>query len=139
MALTRAQLNTAVTAELAGVLSLAGFAATDTSGAMKEPLDRALRALGESESALAAASVADGSEAKAIAYLRYFVLDKAVLATTSKMNVKAGSASANLREQHENLKQQRDEARLTAESYGLWLATSAGSYAGFFTTVGPRY
>lgn len=138
MGLTRVQLNTAVTAELAGVLTLAGFAATDTSGAMKESLDRTLRALGVAESDLVSATIDDGVEAKAIAYLRYFVLDKAVLATTSKMNVKAGSSSANLREQHENLKQQRDEARLTADAYGLWLATSTGSYAGVFTAVGPR-
>ena len=138
MGLTRAELNTAVTGELAGVLTLAGFAATDTSGAMKEVLDRTFRALGVAEAGLASAMVEDGAEQSAIAFARYFVLDKAVMATTSKMNVKAGSASANLREQHENLKQQRDEAYATAEVYGLWVLTRMGSYAGIFATVGPR-
>lgn len=119
--LSRAELATAVSGELAGVLTLAGFAATDTSGAMKEPLDRTFRALGVTESGLAAATVPDGSEERAIAYLRYFVIDKAVYATTAKMNVKAGSASANLREQHENLLRLQASALAVAQSYGLSL------------------
>lgn len=119
MGLTRAQLNTAVTGELAGVLTLAGFAATDTSGAMKEPLDSTFRALGEDESDLATATVADGDETKAIAYLRYFTVDKAVWNTTAKMNVKAGSATANQREQHENLLKLLAHALGQAQAYGL--------------------
>jgi hypothetical protein len=119
MSLTRAELNAAVTGELAGVLTLAGFAATDTSGAMKEVLDRTFRALGIAESGLGTAAVADGAEAQAIAYLRYFVVDKAVWATTTKMNVKAGSAAANLREQHENLLRLLNAALAQAQACGL--------------------
>lgn len=119
MGLTRAQLNTAVTGELAGVLTLAGFTATDGTGNMKEPLDRCFRALAVTESGLATATVPDGDEEKAIAYLRYFTVDKAVWATTAKMNVKAGSASANLREQHENLLRLQSAALAQAQAYGL--------------------
>lgn len=119
MGMTRAALNTAVTADLSGVLTLAGFAATDTSGAMKEVLDKTFRALGVAESGLASATVADGSEQQAIAYLSYFTIDKAVWNTTAKMNVKAGSAAANQREQHENLLKLLGHALAQAQAYGL--------------------
>ena len=120
MSLTRAELNTAVTGELAGVLAVAEFAATDAAGAMKEPLDRCFRALGITETGLASATVADGGEEQAIAYLRYFAINKAVWATTAKMNVKAsGGAAANLREQHENLLRLQAEALALAQSFGL--------------------
>lgn len=119
MALSRAQLNTAVTGELAGVLALGGFAATDTAGNGKEPLDRCFRALGVAESDLATATVADGAEQQALAYLRFFVVDKAVWATASKMDVKAGSASAAARQQHENLLRLWNTALAQAQYYGL--------------------
>lgn len=117
--LSRAELATAVSGELAGVLTLARFTATDSSGNMKEVLDRTFRALGVAEGGLATASVADGNEERAIAYLRYFVIDKAVYATTAKMNLKAGSSSANLREQHENLLRLLASALAVAQSFGL--------------------
>lgn len=138
MAMTRTQLVTTVAADLAGPIALGDFAATDTSGGLKEGADRCFRALGFPEGELAAATVPDGEEERAIVYLRYFVLDKAVSATASKMNVKAGSAAANLSEQHEHLVQLRDQARLDAEGYGLVLAGSASGYAGVFTVASPR-
>ena len=120
MALSRASLITAVTGELAGVLTLAGFTAADTAGNMKEPADRCFRALGVAEGDLASATVADGDEEKAIAYLRYFTVDKAVWATASKMNVAAsGGAKANLREQHENLLRLLSAALAQAQALGL--------------------
>ena len=76
--------------ELADVLSLAGLAATDTSGALKEPLDRAFRALGVAEADLAGAAAADGDEERAIAYASYFVLSRAAGALAGRVDVSVG-------------------------------------------------
>lgn len=120
MALTRANLIAAVAGELAGVLTLGGFTSADTTGNCKEPADSAFRALGTAQADLATATVDDGDEQQAIAYLRYFVVDKAVWNTTAKMNVKAtGGAAANLREQHENLLKLLAHALGQAQAYGL--------------------
>lgn len=120
MALSRAELRTAVAGELAQALTLAGLATTDTSGALKEPLDRTFRQLGAAETGLAAASVADGSEAKAIAYAVFFTLDRIVAALLSKMDVSGGgSGGAKLNQQIENAERQRARALSTAITYGL--------------------
>lgn len=120
MALTRAELRTAVAGELAQALTLAGLANTDTSGALKEPLDRVFRQLGVAQANLASASAADGSEAKAIAYAAYFTLDRIVAALLSKMDVTGDSgAGAKLNQQIENAKTQRAAALSVAITYGL--------------------
>lgn len=119
MALTRAQLIAAVAGELAGVLTLGGFTSADTATNMKEPTDRAFRALGVGQNVIDYGQAPDGDEEKWLAYLRYFTIDKAVWNTTAKMNVKAGSASANAREQHENLLRLQASALALAQSFGL--------------------
>lgn len=119
MGMTREELNTAVTAELAGVLTLAGFANTDTSGAMKEVLDNAFRALGVPQNVVGYGTVADGDETKAIAYLSYFVYSKAVANTTGKMAVAAGSAKAALEQQHLHLRQELARYLAQAQAFGL--------------------
>jgi hypothetical protein len=117
--LTRFDLITAVSGELAGVLTLAGFTAADTVGNMKEPTDQTFRAMGVAEADLADAAVADGEEQKGIAFLTFFTVDKAVWNTANKMNVKAGSASAELETQHKNLLRLWAQALAEAQSYGL--------------------
>lgn len=119
MALSRAALISAVSSELDGVLTLAGFTSADTAGNCKEPADRTFRALDVAEVDLATATIADGAEEQGIAYLRYFVIEKAVWNTSSKMNVKAGSASANLKEQHDHLKELLGLALAQAQALGL--------------------
>lgn len=119
MSMTRAELIAATAAELSGVLTLAGFTAADTTGNMKEPTDRAFRALGVGQNVIDYGLAPDGEEEKWLAYLRYFVIDKAVWNTTAKMNVKAGSATANQREQHENLLRLQASALALAQSFGL--------------------
>lgn len=119
MAMTRAQLTTTLGGELAEALTLAGLASTDTSGALKEPIDRAFRQLDTDEADLATAEVADGDEAKAIAFAMFFVLDRIVSALLRKMNVGGSGAKANLREQYENAKEQRAASLAMAVTYGL--------------------
>jgi len=119
LSLTRAELIAAVAGELSGVLTLGGFTSADTTGNMKEPTDRAFRALGVGQNVIDYGQAPDGDEEKWLAYLRYFTIDKAVWNTTSKMNVKAGSAAANAREQHENLLRLQASALALAQQYGL--------------------
>ncbi len=57
--MTREEVAAVLGAELAVPLADAGMAATDTAGALKEPIDRALRGLGYAESALATAEPDD--------------------------------------------------------------------------------
>lgn len=126
MALTRAQLVTATAGEWAQVLTLAGLAATDTSGALKEPIDKTFRALDVTEANLATATVVDGGEEQALAYAAYFVLARAVAATVSKMTVAAGTTKASLREQHENLLRLLAHALAIAQSFGLSIPGADG-------------
>lgn len=120
MALSRAQLTTALAGKLAQALALAGLAATDSSGALKEPLDETFRALGVGEAGLAAAVAADGAEAKALAFATFFGWDRVVAALVSKMDVKAGGgAAANLTDQVKNAERQRDRALAVAIIHGL--------------------
>ena len=122
MALARADLTTTIAGELANVLTLAGLSTTDTSGNLKEPLDRVFRALAVAEADLATAAVADGAEERAVAYARYFVLVRATDALAGKMDVSAGAASAKLRQQFENVRDRMQEALIVARGYGLAIA-----------------
>lgn len=127
MSLARADLVTAVAGELADVLTLAGIAATDTSGALKEPLDRVFRALGVAEAGLASATVADGDEQRAIAYAAYFVLSRAVGALASRVDVSLGRGEANAKESQAfaHVQEQMREALAIAQGYGLTVGKSS--------------
>lgn len=119
MALPRANLAASIAGELAEVLGLAGLGTTDVSSALKEPLDRAFRAMGVAELSLPTASAADGQEARALAYATYFTLDRALAALVGKMNVASAGARADLHQQFENVQAQRDRALMVARTYGL--------------------
>lgn len=135
--MTRAELVDEAAGWLGNVLTLAKLQATDTPGNLQEPINATLRALGIAQADLETAEVPDGAEAKAVAFARYFILDRAVDAVPKKFDV-GGSSAAKLSDQVKNLERQRDQARETAEGYGLWVATGAGGYVGVFTAVGPR-
>lgn len=119
MSLSRAALIAEIANELAGVLTLAGFTAADSVGNMKEPCNRAFRALGVGQNVIDYGQAPDGDEDKWLAYLRYFTVEKAVWVTSSKMDVKAGSASAAARQQHENLLRLLNTALAQAQAFGL--------------------
>lgn len=123
MSLTRAQLVAALVGELGEVLDPAQLAATDTTGAMKEPVDRTLRAMGVADASLATATVATGAEAKAIAYGLYFTLWRATNALVGQMDVGSAGASAKLRQQFENVRDRMKEALRIAQGYGLTVAS----------------
>lgn len=81
MAMTRAALFSAVVAELGPVFRLCSsdLNASDTVGDLKESVDQVFRRLGVEDADLAAATVTTGSEAQAIAYLRYLILQRLLL------------------------------------------------------------
>lgn len=74
MALTRGQSATIIAAENAELFTLLGVGTGDTSGALKEPIDAALRVLGVAESALATATVSDDDRPGFLAVLTYRTL-----------------------------------------------------------------
>lgn len=125
--LDRPSLIANVTGEYQAILELADFTADDTTGNMKEPTDWTFRYLGVLEASLDTASVADGKETQAMAYLTYFLLAKATAALAANMSVGGGRARAELQQQFDHVKALRDEALYVAQSYGLTVvATSTG-------------
>lgn len=78
MTLSRAQLVQVAAADLVYVLRWAGVGAIDESGDLKEPVDRALRQLGVLESGLATATIDDAQRERAVAYVRYALMDRAL-------------------------------------------------------------
>lgn len=122
--LDREDFLNAVAGQMEDVLRLAKLTTVDDAANMGGIVDRSLRALGFAQSELATAEIATGDEEKALAYADYFALRRAVLATVTKMNVSAGAAKANLREQYLNLKEQMEMALVIAQGYGLTIVLS---------------
>lgn len=142
VALSRSQLVSEIGGLAAQVLAVAKLAPTDTAGNLKEPINATLRALGVGQASLesvAADLVADGLEAKALAFARYFVLDRAVDAVHELTDISAGDDGGVKSSQTvASLERQRDRAREVAHGYGLVFALAAGSgYGGMFAAVGP--
>lgn len=81
MALARSVLFSTVAAELGPIFRLCSqeLVASDTPGDLKETIDQVFRALGVQDVDLASATVPTGSEAQAIAYLRYAILSRLIL------------------------------------------------------------
>jgi hypothetical protein len=125
--LDREDLLLAVAGQMEDVMRLAKITTDDDAANMGGVLDRTFRALGVDQATLVAGVVADGAEEQALAYAEFFLLRRAVLATVAKMNVAAGSAKANLREQYENLKEQMNLALAIAQGYGLSLVVEVSS------------
>ncbi len=120
MAMSRAELVGEVGGLLAQALAVVGMPATDTAGALREPVNQTLRALGVAQATLATAIVADGQEATAVAFARYFVLDRLVDAAHDLINLSApGGARLEQQGTVASLKAQRDEARTIAVARGL--------------------
>lgn len=119
MALSRAQVITTATGELEDVLALAQLTAVDDASNMKPAIDRVFRAFGVVESGLSGAAVADGSETAALAYARYFILDRALLALANKMDVAGSKGGAKLNQQYTNVREQMERALRIAQAYGL--------------------
>lgn len=132
MSLTRAELLAAVTGEQTQVLELVGLTALDNAANMKSPIDKTFRALGSTQAGLGSYVVPDGDEDKAVAFANYFVLDRALSAIASAMNVAAGSARAELHQQWENIKELTNRALIIAQGYGL---TIAGGLVGGFNPI----
>ena len=89
MALSRAAAAALAAAEHAELLEALGVGTTDTAGALKEPLDAALRLIGVPESGLATATVADGDIAPFLAALRWTVLRRLRNAAAARVTVSA--------------------------------------------------
>lgn len=127
MALTRAALTATLAGELADVLALASLEAADTTGALKEPLDRTFRALGVAEGGLAEAAAPDGAEPRAIAFATYFALARAASALAGRVDVATGRNETSAKESQAftHVQALLEQARADAEGYGLPVGTGA--------------
>ena len=118
--LTRAGLVTTVAQPLQDVLDLGGVLLTDTAGAMKEPVDDTFRHLNVAEADLLTAEITDGNERKAIAYLRYFTLERVLYAVAAKRDVSAkDGVSSKASQQYDHVAQLLGRAAQAAQLWGL--------------------
>ncbi len=117
--MTRAELVGEVIGLLSQALTDIGIPATDTAGALREPVNRTLRALGAAQAGLTTAVVADGDEEKAIAFGRYFVLDRLVDAAHGFIDLGGSVSSLKQQQTVQSLERQRDRALIVAVAHGL--------------------
>lgn len=127
MSLARSSLLAAIAGELREPLALAEINPVDTTGNLKEPLDRTFRALGAAEADLATAVVATGSEAVAIAYATYFVYSRVTSALADQVNMSSVGSRADLHQLYENMKDRMADALLIAQGFGLSISGSGAS------------
>lgn len=127
MALARSSLLAAMAGELREPIDLADILPIDTTGNLKEPLDRTFRALGVAETDLPTASVATGSEAKAIAFATYFVYARVTSALADQVNMSSVGSRADLHQLYENMKDRMADALVIAQGFGLSIAGSGAS------------
>lgn len=127
MSLTRAQLVAVLAGEVEQAYSLASLPLTDTTGALKEPVDRTYRELGTAEADIATAEVSTGGERRAIAFATYYAIRRAWYAVVDvAINVSSGGSSLSLNQDFTNLKALLDEAREEAQRFGLSTGDDAG-------------
>ncbi len=120
MAMSRVELVGEVGGLLNQAIALVGMPATDTAGALREPVNRTLRALGAAQATVTTATVADGDEERAIAFARYFVLDRLVDAAHDLTDLSApGGAALKQQQTVQSLERQRDRALTAAVAHGL--------------------
>ena len=105
-----------VGSDLSAVLAAAGMAATDSAGALKEPIDRALRSMGYGEAALAGAAPADGALFEAQA--QYETLRTVLRRLGDQTNLGLGTTSLSLNQLFANVKALLAEAEDRVRSLG---------------------
>jgi hypothetical protein len=89
MPLTRADAAQIAAAEFSELLAALGVGTADASGALKEPLDAALRLIGVAESGLPSATVADSDAETFLAALRWTVLRRLRNAAAARVTISA--------------------------------------------------
>lgn len=92
--MTRAEVAAAVAARIPTQLADAGMAGTDTPGALKEPIDDALRGLGVAEAALATATSDD--PVGFVALVKFFALKAVEARIGDRFDVGTGGDSYKL-------------------------------------------
>lgn len=124
--MNRAEVAAILAAELASPLAAAGMAAADEPGGLKEPLDRAMRALGyePAESAEADPSVADGL----LELATWHTLRAVRMALVEAMDVSLGGNSYKLNQQFANVGELLKEAE--AEVAAVLGSTTGGAGGG---------
>jgi hypothetical protein len=126
--LTRAGVVAELAARLATPLSDAGLAAADTSGALKEPIDDALRMLGYPESDLVAAEVVDDDVPAMLALARYTTLKAVRDRMSNRFDLSARGTSLRLRQAVENINAMLVEAKADVLAiYTVMPSTSANT------------
>src|SRR5690349_21715701 len=121
--MTRADAVAAIAAELSSLLTSAGMAAADTTGNLKEPIDRALRTLGYAASELATATPDDDAGFLALAI--YESLKTIVARLAANFDIATAGDSYRLQQVFANAKSVLEQAAATvAGLYGS--ATASG-------------
>jgi hypothetical protein len=122
---TRADAVAAIAAELSSLLTSAGMAATDTTGNLKEPIDRALRTLGYAASELATATPDDDAGLLALAIYETLTTIVARLAASFDIATSDGS-SYRLQQVFANAKTVLEQAAATVTGLYGSVAASGG-------------
>ena len=120
--MTRADAVAAIAAELSSLLTSAGMAAADTTGNLKEPIDRALRTLGYAASELATATPDDDAGFLALAI--YESLKTIVARLAANFDIATAGDSYRLQQVFANAKSVLEQAAATvAGLYGSAVAS----------------
>jgi hypothetical protein len=123
--MTRAEVAAIIAVELATQLSDASMTGADTTGNLKEPIDQALRAMGESESTLSTATSDD--PLGFLAMVRYQTLVKVRFALATNFDISMTGMSVRLQQQFANITVLLEAAR--AEVIAIFGSVNPGSSA----------
>ena len=141
MSMTRGEMQDALWGDLQWGFTEVGITNTDDSGNLKEPLDRALLALGTSYSDLATGEAADGDEYTALAILHYTGLQTIYNAALAKVDVTIDAPNTSVKWSQfvANIAAALMEAKaeatpLMTTTVSSWVATSVNT--GYLDTYG---
>ncbi len=117
--MNRAALAAALWGDLQRPFTEVGITNADTSGNLKEPLDKTFRALGTAWGDEATATVADGSEAAALSVAVYYGWEAVVTAAANLVDGSVGApqVSESSSQLFANYTKQRDAAKRDALAY----------------------
>lgn len=137
MSLSRAGAAAIIAAENAELFASLGVGTGDTSGALKEPIDAALRVLGVAESALSSATVPDDDRAGFLAVLTYRALLRLQRAAAGrKQSISGNGVSINYGDLSSRINALLADALTQMAIYGRGITMASGSFG--LDTIEPE-
>ena len=134
MALTRSQAAQELIAHYGDLMLDVGKAATDTTGNLKEPIDRTFRAMGTLYAGLASATLDDTELDTFLTLGGYFVVERALDAASGMADVAATTLGTSKRKSQivANLRARREELRERAIAAGYFAVVGAVMAGGVY-------